>query len=54
VDAHVHGVVSPAVHPKLFIASKLMRIEEVGDTFDLDVGETGELGALSAAPRPAQ
>jgi hypothetical protein len=31
--------VSPAVHPKLLVASKLMRIEEIGDTFDLDVTE---------------
>jgi hypothetical protein len=46
VDAHVHGVVSRAVHPKLFIASNLMRIEEIGDTFDLDVRETGANWAL--------
>ena len=46
VDAHVHGVVSRAVHPKLFIACKLMRIEEMGDTLDLDVGETGTNWAL--------
>src|SRR5438067_150157 len=34
-----HRVISPAVHPKLVVASKLVRIEEIGNASDFNVTE---------------